>query len=131
MSESTHHAFLVERIVEWIVEAHNRDGLSLLVDALQMPRHKRPYRIGGFTPDVHACTTPPSIVVVGEAKSFDDMFSPRTERQLTAFIEYLSAHESSVLIVASPLACRGAARSIVRRIQRRLGTAVQTHFLSA
>ena len=131
MSESTHHAFLVDRIVSWILEAHNCDGLSILVDSLPVPRHRRPYRIHGFTPDVHACTTPASIILIGEAKSFADVFSDRTERQLTAFIDYLRTYDNSQLIVATPFAAAGAARSIVRRIQRRLGTAVQTHFLSA
>lgn len=119
MGESAQHTALVTRIVTWIIDEHgNNGGLSILVDAGDVPPGRRPSRIGGYTPDVLARTVPSSFVILGEAKSFSNFFEPHTGKQLSAFLEYLRMQERPMLIVATPLAAAGAARSLVRRVQR-------------
>src|SRR5262245_31176176 len=131
MGESEHHAELVERIANHIRRRYQgNSGLSILVDARAVPPERRPARIGGFTPDVVARTVPASFVIIGEAKSFSDFFTLRSANQLAAFISYLRVQEHPCLVIATPLAASGAARTLVRRLKAQLDASnVRTEFL--
>ena len=131
MGESEHHAALVERIVDHVRKCHGENlGLSVLVDSRTVTPQRRPGRIGGFTPDVLVRTVPASFVIIGEAKTFTDFFATRTANQLAAFISFLKMHERPQLVVATPLAASGAARTLVRRLKNKLGaTHVAVEFL--
>ena len=132
MGESTQHAMLVTEIVKWITTKHGEhNALSILVDSNTVPPDRRPRQIGGFTPDVTARTLPSSFVIIGEAKSFADFFVPHTAKQLTVFLEYLQYQECPTLVMATPLAATAAARSLVRRLQQKLGTRIPAVFLVA
>jgi len=131
MGESAQHFRLVELIVQRIQAEHAANsGLSILVDSGPVASQRRPGRIGGYTPDVYARTVPSSFVVIGEAKSFGDLYQNHTALQLSAFLAHLRLEAHPLLIVATPLAAVGAARSLVRRIQRAQGaTQVPAVFL--
>jgi hypothetical protein len=131
MGESAHHVELVTRIVHWIQTQHaGNDGLSILADTVSFPSTRRPPLVGGFVPDVLALTAPSSFLILGEAKTFADVFSTRTNGQLRAYLRYLSTQHDATFVMAMPLAALGAARSLVRRIQREMGARhVRTMFL--
>lgn len=119
MAESSHHAELVLRIVQWVyAERSDKDGLSVLADTASFPRDRCPRPIGGFVPDVHACTSPSSLVILGEAKTFADTFVSHTASQVRAYLEYLALQPDPIFVMATPFAAAGAARSLVRRLQR-------------
>ena len=120
MPESAQHADLVLRIIAWVREMYGEDrGLSILVDSVASSAPYRPSQIEGYWPDVEARIVPSSFILLGEAKSYRDVFEVHTERQLTAYLSFLSAHPESVFVFAVPLAALGRGRSLVRRVQKR------------
>lgn len=131
MGESQHHADLVSLIARWVRSEHSTEnGLSILIDSSMIAPERRPGRIGGFTPDVVARTVPASFVIIGEAKSYSNFFTPRTGHQIGAFIDYLRLQPEPLLIVATPLTVHGAARSLVGRLKRqRLAANLRVVFL--
>lgn len=119
MGESEHHAHLVSIITGWVRSGYStHEGLSILIDSRMVAPERRPGRIGGFTPDVVVRTVPSSFVIIGEAKSYTDFFTPHTGHQIGAFIEYLHLQSEPVLVLAIPLSLLGAARSLVTRLKR-------------
>src|SRR5687768_10337274 len=121
MGESEHHAALVDRIAGYVRKCHEGNaGLSVLIDSRTVPAERRPGRISGFTPDVLVRTVPASFVIIGEAKSFSDFFTPRTAVQLAAFVTYLRMQQHPQLVIATPLAASAAARVLIRRLKTQL-----------
>ena len=119
MGESIHHADLVEGMVKWVRVQHSANtGLSLLVDSVTTLPGRRPPRIGGFTPDLFVRTVPSSFVIVGEAKTYADFLERRPATQITAFLIYLRSQAAPTFVMATPLAIAGAARTLVKRLQR-------------
>ena len=120
MAESLQHQRLVERIVNAVAGALNGyDGALCLIDGA--PHSDGiPHMIGGFRPDVYATDT--SIVIVGEAKTARDLESPRTKRQLRAFLKYVEAHTSRHLVLAVHWTNVATAKSVLRNTAPNWGT---------
>ena len=110
MAESRQHQMLVSRIVNAVSMALD-DTVMCLVDTAANS-DETPYMIGGFRPDVYA--TCASITVIGEAKTARDLESPRTARQLRAFLEYVVVHSSRHLVLAVHWANAATAKSVLR-----------------
>jgi hypothetical protein len=56
----------------------------VLIDSPNVDRERRPWQVGGFVPDVFAGTVPASFSLIGEAKYFNDLETPRTDKQIRA-----------------------------------------------
>jgi len=109
------------RLVEWLIdhiEERTRHHSNIMVYA---DHHRfgenRPFQIGGFTPDVYACTVPDAVRIVGEAKTPGDLESERSARQLAAFADHLALYENSLLLIAVPWRAAPAARSLARQLR--------------
>ena len=114
MSESRHHKGLVLRAVIAISTALSEvDEMVCLADEPSLP-HGRPPLIEGFRPDVYAKGG--GIEVVGEAKPPWDVETPRSERQLEAFIRHVEQDESRHLVLAVHWTTASTAKSVLRSL---------------
>jgi hypothetical protein len=77
-----------------------------------------PPTIGCFTPDVFASDVPATFHLIGEAKTRDDIETERSRRQLTAFLDHLSLHPPSALLIAVPFNVAPRARQLIRSMRR-------------
>src|SRR5438093_9754631 len=103
MGETIVHTRLVAVIVNWVrAKYHATPGLCLFCDCPTVHQSEKPYPIEGFFPDVCAISTPPRFTLIGEAKTLPDLESARSYLQLLAFLRFLAARPSPVLVVATP-----------------------------
>jgi hypothetical protein len=101
--ESRTHTLLVERLIAHVQAKHRPPrGLLLLADHHSVGSN-RPQQIAGYTPDVFASDLPATFEVIGEAKTMADLQSNRSQRQIRAFLDYLSLRpRSSFYLVVPP-----------------------------
>ncbi len=90
MAESNKHTALVHIIIDHIQRSF-ADKLALaILNDLSTARHaEKPSRIGGFVPDVYAFDAPLTTVIIGEAKTADDLETEHSQKQLIAFLSFL------------------------------------------
>lgn len=116
--ESALHVRLVERLIAHIQNRHVAPrGLLVLADHHAYGAN-RPSTIDGFTPDVFASDLPVTFEVIGEAKTPLDLETPRSARQLTAFLDYLALRASSSFCLSVPPFTAARTWTIVNRIRR-------------
>lgn len=108
--ETSAHTRLVERLISHVREKHKPPrGLLMLADHHSFG-NSRPPQIGGYTPDLFASDLPATFEVVGEAKTMADLETSRSQRQILAFLDYLSVrHGSSFYLVVPPFQRRRSA----------------------
>ena len=96
----------------------------------QMRGRERPQRIGNYLPDLYAEDVPRTFVVIGEAKTQLDLVSPRSRRQLGAFLRYLALYDTAFFYLAVPALAKPAATALVRELGY-LHESVKMHILAA
>jgi hypothetical protein len=79
-------------------------------------RDRKSPRINGFVPDVYAAELRGETRIIGEAKAFNDFFSPHTAVQLAAFIDFLRFQPAGAIVLAVPFALLPAAKCLLRRL---------------
>lgn len=100
--ESHVHEQLVRRIVQEVAQRHGGlYSLAIYADLKEFGRNK-PDRVGGFVPDVLAHDCPETCRVIGEAKTPLDFETPRSRRQIGAFLTHLAGHSNSYFYLAIP-----------------------------
>ena len=115
MSESPEHRRLIERILAYIANHYgDLDALVVLDDRSGVVGEKPP-NIERYTPDVYAYDTPNSLTLIGEAKTFADLRTERSSRQITAFLKFLKFRCGGCLLLAVPWGVSEEARTIVRK----------------
>lgn len=112
------HLRLVENILSY-VERTYRHSYHLVVfhDLPALIRAEKPPRIGGFVPDVYAVDAPPSILIIGEAKTQCDLDTDHSQRQLIAFLKHLALQPNGQLVLAVPWTASATARNLLRRLK--------------
>lgn len=127
--ESDEHVVLVSRLTAFVRERHGAAGnLALYLDDQRVGR-ERPQRIGGHLPDLYAQDVPRTFVVIGEAKTQSDLITPRSRRQLAAFVRYLALHEVAFFYLAVPSIAKPTATKLMRELEAAHGT-VGSHLLT-
>ncbi len=101
--ETRAHKILVERLIAHVQAKHCPPrGLLVLADHHSFGPN-RPHQIAGYTPDLFASDLPATFEVIGEAKTMADLQSGRSQRQIRAFLDYLSLRpRSSFYLVVPP-----------------------------
>jgi hypothetical protein len=132
MSETATHVRLVGLIVEWITTQYaGRQGLCVFCDCPPILETEKPSPVDGFFPDVTAATTPPALTLIGEAKTIQDLETPRSYQQVTAFLRFLSARPEAALIMATQWQAAATAKNLVARaVTETNAKAVRLHFLT-
>jgi hypothetical protein len=118
LAESSKHSALVQAIISYIGREHAHvEGLGIVND-LSGPLHaEKPNRIEGFVPDVYAFDAPLTTVIIGEAKTSDDLETEHSKRQMTAFLTFLGRQESGIFILAVPWQLKRRADTVVSAIR--------------
>ena len=114
--ESKEHAFLVTHLTVFVTKRHGCWGNLALYFDDQMYGRERPQRIGNYLPDLYAEDVPRTFVVIGEAKTHLDSISPRSRRQLGAFMRYLALYDAAFFYLAVPTLAKPAATTLVREL---------------
>jgi hypothetical protein len=132
MSESLDHLKLVEAIISWIRAEYIRHPyLCIFCDSPLREIFEKPYQVSGYYPDVLAEDTPPTITIIGEAKTHVDLLSERSWRQLLAYLYHLKMCPRGVLILSVPRSIEAVAQNILRRAKKILGSnSVTIHIIS-
>jgi hypothetical protein len=121
MSETLQHTQLVSVILQWIHKKHRvTPGFLLYCDSPTILNTEKPPTVDGFYADVYAVTSPPSITVLGEAKTIPDIDSERTFRQICAFLSFLSVRPEPTFIFAIPWQARATAKNLVRLASKKV-----------
>ena len=117
MGESAEHLDLVQALRDYIESRLcGCYSLAVLGDLPGSSRQERPPRIAGYIPDVYATDAPTTQVIIGEAKTEDDLETEHSRRQLRAFIEFLVCRERGTLVLAVPWQAASAARNLAERL---------------
>ena len=121
MNESPNHVELVEKLLAWVSENYGRaEALCIFRDGSNVAATDKPPLIGSFFPDILAEDTPPTLTIIGEAKTAADLETPHSEKQFRAFIEYLSFRANPQLVIATPWHVRKTAMAIISRLSSEL-----------
>ncbi len=114
--ESAAHTRLVERLIAYVRASHQPPrGLLMLADHVTFGAD-RPARIESFLPDLFASDLPVTFEVLGEAKTIPDLESPRSARQLQAFLDYLAVRPGSCFYLSVPPFTAARGRAVLRRL---------------
>lgn len=118
MSESSKHAELVQVIVRYIKREHGHLAALGILDDVAGPLHaEKPSRIAGYVPDVFALDAPMTVVIVGEAKTANDLESEHSLNQIKAYMSYLGQQHNGILVLAVPWQATRRAHTIVERLR--------------
>lgn len=80
-----------------------------------------PELLEGSRPDVYASHIGRQLVILGEAKTEDDIDTPRSHQQYAAYLMHLSHFERGELWIAVPWTCAGTALRACAAVRRRTG----------
>jgi hypothetical protein len=111
MSDSAQHLALVNSILALVRRDFSPRKFVVLSD---LPGSlDKPPRINGFVPDVFAEDAPRTAVVVGEAKTIQDLQTAHSRLQIAAFLRFLAAQQNGIFVLAVPWPAIATARQIV------------------
>lgn len=131
MAESTKHTALVQIIISYIGREHAHITALGIINDLSSPLHaEKPNRIEGFVPDVYAFDAPLTVVIIGEAKTQDDLETDHSRKQITAYLSFLGHQQSGIFILAVPWQAKRRAQALVETLRAETGaTSVKTVML--
>lgn len=122
LAESSKHSTLVQIIISYIGREHAQIAALGIVNDLSSPLHaEKPCRIDGFVPDVYAFDAPLTTVIIGEAKTQDDLETDRSRKQMTAFLSFLCHQQCGIFILAVPWQAKRRAHAIVEALRAEIG----------
>jgi hypothetical protein len=111
MSDSAQHLALVNSILALVKKDFPLTKFVVLSD---LPgSFDKPPRINGFVPDVFAEDAPRTAVVIGEAKTVQDLQTNHSRLQIAAFLRFLAAQQNGVFVLAVPWPAIATAQVIV------------------
>jgi hypothetical protein len=80
----------------------------------------KPPRVGGYSPDIYATEVPRTMVLVGEAKTSEDLTTDHTRQQIAAFLKFLQFQERGIFVLAVPWQCVPSAQIVIASARRGL-----------
>jgi len=123
VSESAAHATLVRLLTNWVADSFlDGDRGGILVDTSFRPPQRKPPIVYGFSPDVYLTTCTRYQIVIGEAKTAQDVECMHTINQVEAFLRKCAEYQTSLFVFAVPWHRVGLALSILNYCRRRTGS---------
>lgn len=117
MAESALHIELVKAMYKWVCIAYfNGDDGLVLVSLPSTPVHSKPLRVlGGYEPDLFAKDLSSNLLILGEAKTSEDIGRLHSKEQYRAYYETCKYHNGpSILVFAVPFFDVPRMRSTIR-----------------
>ena len=132
MPESEEHSNLVAILHSYIATRFcGGRGERVFTDSVSSESHSRPPLIEGYVPDAYVMLNEQGRVVIGEAKSMNDLENSHTDSQFAAFLRRCGLAEGSVFILAVPWPVERLARALLTTFCVREGfSRVETVVLS-
>ena len=128
--ESAAHTHLVEHLIAHVSHRHPCPrGLLILADHHRFGTD-RPWNIGPFTPDVFASDLPATFEIIGEAKTPRDLVTPRSARQISAFLDHLSLREQAFFYLGVPWFAVAQGQLVMKKLVRPEHAAVKVEVLA-
>ena len=122
MGESLSHIQLVKGMAEWIVRSYCDVEMGhILLDSPEASSLTRPPKIYNFIPDLYVPNTTRKFIIIGEAKTANDLENDHTEEQIGAFLRKCSEFEGAHFVFAVPWHKTRLAKSIIKYIQAKIG----------
>lgn len=119
MAESTQHIILVQKMYEWVCNnILNCDSGCVLVDLPEVCRDAKPPKVvNEFKPDLYAHEIGRDILIIGEAKTYDDLETRHSLFQYESYVMTCKLHSGKAyIIMAVPWQLEARAKNIIRRI---------------
>ena len=117
MAESLTHARLVETLVKYAEQEFGHLGnVAFYADRVSTAHREPPERIGGHIPDLVVRDVPQTWVMIGEAKTREDLETDRSRRQIRAFLDYLSHTPNGTFVLCVPVAAQMTARNLIEEV---------------
>lgn len=118
--ESDKHKELIQLIRLWIGWNYPNLVPYLDDDLDSNIGRARPPSIAGYRPDAFVAGAVNRTAIIGEAKTELDLDSSHTALQLEAYVDYLANQPSGVLVVSTEWRARRTAKSLVKRLVRKV-----------
>ena len=91
-------------------------SLSVVHDLPKKLGEDKPPQIGGFRPDLYARDAPVTTVIIGEAKTSQDIETEHTKKQFTAYLTHLTTVANGIFIIAVTWTSVAVARRVLAGI---------------
>ena len=116
MGESQAHINLVHKLRDYVSACylHNDDG-RILIDLPTSNTYSQTFIIDGHRPDLFV-KTGCNKIIIGEAKTQDDLEREHSISQYITFLKYCSKYDSSIFILAVPWDLTISARNLLNKI---------------
>jgi len=125
MAESSSHIRLVEEMVNWIAATYlNGEKAYLLIDHPDSPTNNKPPKINGYIPDIFSSISPLGGVIIGEAKTINDIERVHTEEQIKAYLRYCKDYNNAIFVFAVPWQMSRFANAFIKRLQDQTGSSL-------
>ena len=106
------HTYIADRFSEG-------QGERVFTDSAINGPSTRPPSIEGYVPDAYIMLNEQGRLVIGEAKSMEDLENAHTEAQITAFLRRCAMAQGSALILAVPWPIERLARALLTNFRAR------------
>jgi len=114
VAESLNHVALLQRLFDYVQGTMNgKQHLAILHDLPAAIGCEKPPSIGAFRPDLYASDAPTTRVIIGEAKTAQDLETPHSRQQINAYAQHLAMYPGSTFILAVPWHLRGRAHALM------------------
>lgn len=115
MPESLNHTTLLDRLIVYVRHSMDADQHFLILhDLPSLIGCEKPPMIEGFRPDLYATCGATEAVIIGEAKTANDLETAHSREQYRAYARHLAASPRSTFILAVPWQLRVRAKTLMR-----------------
>lgn len=131
MGVSESHIRLVNALKDYVEEEYGGNGkLIIYTDNPDSAFKDNVPLIGGAFPDLYARCYSPELVILGEAKTVNDVENRHSIGQYKSYLDFCSSHENTLLVFAVPWTVVPCLKNTIRNLKRRMGIGnVATVFL--
>ncbi len=129
MALSESHVRLVHQLERYVRETY-KDQILIYTDNPDPNIRAKVPIIGGIIPDLYARCFSPDLIILGEAKTINDIDSRHSVSQYEQYLRYCRATPHSVLIFAVPWTVVVGLKNKIRILKRQLCIdSVNPHFI--
>jgi hypothetical protein len=114
------HRQLVRMLSVHVAEAVS-GALTSFIDGDRFDRAGIPPLLDGHRPDVYAIEQTTRRIIVGEAKTADDIDNEHTRRQLAVYLRHVSSDPCGEIWMAVPMTSAGVAHRVCRAVRHQAG----------
>jgi len=112
---SEHDVMVRQLFAQCIDKVGDENIVSYTFDHVGLGAQKRPPMIGSSRPDLYGIRLYDGFIVLGEAKTANDLETERSHTQIKNYLEFIEFRES-VLFYVVPMSRQNKCRSIMRSI---------------